>query len=129
MDWGAKTGLFAAALGVPIVLLFTLLGSTLAAVFALALVVSLTVSFAVAGRLADTSHVESESAGSGAPAERNATDPLEALQNQYARGELTESEFEQRLETVLETEPSGPNDNAAIRSDEDTSREPEFERP
>jgi uncharacterized membrane protein len=31
-------------------------------------------------------------------------DPVEALRERYARGELTEAEFEQKLERLLETE-------------------------
>jgi uncharacterized membrane protein len=42
-----------------------------------------------------------------AAAEDEATataDPLEALRERYARGELTEAEFERKLERLLETE-------------------------
>lgn len=36
------------------------------------------------------------------PTERD--DPLETLRNRYARGELTDEEFERRLDRLLETE-------------------------
>ncbi|WP_440765763.1 SHOCT domain-containing protein [Natronorubrum sp. DTA7] len=125
MNRGTETGLFAAALGIPIVLLFALLGSILAAALALTLVSSLSVSFVVAGRLADRSRSESESSASTG---RNATGSLETLRDRYVRGALTEAEFERRVETILDTEPSHSNDNTAIRTDEDAGREPEFDR-
>ncbi|MBZ6496164.1 SHOCT domain-containing protein [Natrinema longum] len=125
MDKGSEIGLFAAALGIPLVLLFALLGSILAAALAFTLVVGLCVSFVVAGRLADKSRSESESDESP---ERNATDSLETLRDRYARGELTESEFERRVETVLDTESSRSSNETPSRADEDADREPEFDR-
>lgn len=42
------------------------------------------------------------------------TDPVETLRDQYARGEIDETEFERRLDRLLETEPvdeqTKPND-------------------
>jgi hypothetical protein len=35
--------------------------------------------------------------------------PVERLQEQYARGELSEAEFERRLETAVAEEPPGPD--------------------
>jgi uncharacterized membrane protein len=35
-------------------------------------------------------------------------DPIETLRERYARGELTDAEFERKLERLLETENGGP---------------------
>ncbi|SNZ05963.1 Short C-terminal domain-containing protein [Natronoarchaeum philippinense] len=51
------------------------------------------------------------------------SDPLETLRERYARGELTDEQFERKLERLLETE--------TIEDVEDrrrAEREPEFER-
>lgn len=40
------------------------------------------------------------------PEETNETDPLETLKNRYAAGELSEAEFERKLERLLEIEES-----------------------
>jgi hypothetical protein len=39
-----------------------------------------------------------------AEAETDVDDPLDSLRDRYARGEITEEEFEQKAETLLETE-------------------------
>jgi hypothetical protein len=36
-------------------------------------------------------------------------DPVDHLRERYARGELTDSEFERRLDRLLETEPLSAN--------------------
>ena len=38
------------------------------------------------------------------PEDSSTEDPLETLRNRYARGELTEAEFERKVEQLLETE-------------------------
>lgn len=42
--------------------------------------------------------------GSDEDGSETATDPIEELRARYARGELTDEEFERRLERLLETE-------------------------
>lgn len=60
-------------------------------------------------------------------------DPLEALRERYASGELSEAEFERKLERLLETEDRdtarelGVGDDRADRDRERTERDPEFE--
>lgn len=50
------------------------------------------------------------------------TDPLDELRDRYARGELTEAEFERQVEDLLETAEGVPE-----RPDGETRREPESE--
>ena len=55
---------------------------------------------------------------------------LEALRNRYARGEISEAEFEQRVERLLETETVDDAKQFANRrahADQHRSREPERE--
>lgn len=47
-----------------------------------------------------------------------ATDPLETLRDRYARGEISEAEFERRVERLLETE-DGSTPHDAIDPDSD----------
>lgn len=68
----------------------------------------------------------------GDPSEED-DDPLEALRERYASGELTEAEFERKLERLLETEDRETarelrvgNDRADADRDR-TERDPEFE--
>ena len=51
-------------------------------------------------------------------------DPLETLRNRYARGELTEEEFEEKLDRLLETETI---DDVAARRGRETLRDTETE--
>lgn len=73
-------------------------GSTAAAVVA---VVGWLLLVPTLGILADD---EEFSFGSEEEEQESASDPLETLRSRYARGELTELEFERRLEHLLETE-------------------------
>lgn len=41
------------------------------------------------------------------PEEASREDPIETLRERYARGELTDAEFERRLERLIETENGG----------------------
>lgn len=54
-------------------------------------------------------------------------DPLAALRNRYVRGELTEAEFERRVERLLESEP-GAGDGDRQRDGRDRVPESESER-
>jgi uncharacterized membrane protein len=57
-------------------------------------------------------------------------DALAELRQRYARGELTDEEFEQQVETLLETESVGDARAYADRGRDDRSeenREPDFE--
>lgn len=56
------------------------------------------------------------------------TDPLAMLRERYARGELTEAEFERRLDRLLETEdietaPNGSDGTTARRAEREPVRE------
>jgi uncharacterized membrane protein len=58
-------------------------------------------------------------------------DALETLRRRYARGELTDAEFEERVERLLETEsvPDAQSFTDRRRSeDADDARNPEYER-
>jgi len=68
-------------------------------------------------------HAESER-DSGENAQRD--DALSALRRRYARGELTDAEFERRLERLLETEST--RDGHAVADDARTSRRPVSQR-
>jgi len=51
-------------------------------------------------------------------------DPIEELRRRYAAGQLTENEFERKLERLLETEEIGPGaDSASEREDWTLERE------
>lgn len=41
-------------------------------------------------------------------------DPIEALRDRYARGEIDEAEFERRLEALLATEDASVDDEASV---------------
>jgi len=43
--------------------------------------------------------------------------PIETLRRRYAAGELTDEEFEARLETVLESEPTDPHGRSGEREE------------
>ncbi|MGB9954523.1 SHOCT domain-containing protein [Haloarcula marismortui] len=58
----------------------------------------------------------------------SAVDPVDQLRERYARGELTDSEFERRLDRLLETEPLSANsgtENKARETDSEVSLETE----
>lgn len=65
-----------------------------------------------------------------------ADDPIETLRQRYARGELSDEEFERRLEALLELDDIDPADESAIEraienlrgSDRTDERDVEFER-
>jgi len=48
------------------------------------------------------------------PEDRDDQDPIEALRDRYARGEIDEVEFERRLEGLLATEDADADDEASI---------------
>ncbi|GCF13314.1 hypothetical protein Harman_12490 [Haloarcula mannanilytica] len=70
---------------------------------------------------------ESETDGTDAtvPSEQG-VDPVDQLRERYARGELTDSEFERRLDRLLETESLSANDGSEDRTRE-TDREVSLE--
>ena len=72
------------------------------------------------------------SEGADADADADADDALDRLRDRYARGELSEAQFERKLETLLETEtPEDAReriDRAAEPDGRDGDAEPEFER-
>jgi uncharacterized membrane protein len=60
-------------------------------------------------------------------------DPLETLRERYARGEMTEAEFERQVEQLLATEDLDPGDASAVEdvldsNDETVDRSTDFER-
>jgi len=105
--------------GIALVLVVTLGLSALTAVLslgALPAVITIVGWFLVAPVLAILTYYEDES---DAPAEND--DPVATLRDRYARGELTESEFERRLDRLLETERaerSAVDDGNAVASGE-----------
>ncbi|HMB50383.1 MAG TPA: SHOCT domain-containing protein [Natronoarchaeum rubrum] len=65
---------------------------------------------------------DSDAARSGSRAVED--DPIEELRRRYAAGQLTEDEFERKLERLLETEDVGPDaDGAAEREGSKLERE------
>jgi uncharacterized membrane protein len=54
-------------------------------------------------------------------------DPLATLRGRYARGELTEEQFERKLEALLETETLEAAEDRARRRDADRDRESDAE--
>lgn len=62
-------------------------------------------------------------AASGSSASTAASDPIATLQQRYAAGELTDAEFEERMDRLLE---SGARTDEGRGSDRE--REPAFER-
>ncbi|KPN30422.1 hypothetical protein SY89_01155 [Halolamina pelagica] len=88
--------------GIALVLVVTLGLAALTAVLslgALPAVITIVGWFLVAPVLAILTYYDD---GSDAPAGND--DPVATLRDRYARGELTESEFERRLDRLLETE-------------------------
>lgn len=76
---------------------------------------------------------EDGSARGGHPADGRpdgADDALATLRDRYARGELTDEQFERKLERLLDTETLEDADARARARDrgEDRDREPEYER-
>jgi uncharacterized membrane protein len=67
---------------------------------------------------------ESEPAATGEPA----ADPLDRLRERYAEGELTDGEFERRLERLLETEDDGAATAYVERTRRERAAEPERDR-
>ena len=60
-------------------------------------------------------------------------DPLETLRERYARGEITEAEFERQVEHLLATEDLDPGDASAVEdvldsNDETVDRSTDVER-
>ena len=58
------------------------------------------------------------------PSATSTTDPLETLRERYARGEIGESEFERRVDALLETD---PDESASRVTDRDEGRPVEYE--
>ena len=61
------------------------------------------------------------------PEDADTVDPVTELEGRYVRGELTEAEFERRLDTIVETEAeidraSKPDDTPARNREVDTER-------
>lgn len=98
MDDGTAAALLALVIGFPILTTFLLFGMLDGAVFAGALVGGLAFAFVAAGYLSDEVESDDESERESAP------DPLDELRGRYARSELSDEEFERRVETLLETE-------------------------
>jgi uncharacterized membrane protein len=53
--------------------------------------------------------------------------PLETLRRRYAAGELTDAQFERKLERLLETDTLENVEDRAVREERDRLREREFE--
>jgi uncharacterized membrane protein len=91
--------------GIGLVLVVTLGLAALTAVLslgALPAVVTIVGWFIVAPVLAILTYYEDDAESEADP--EDAADPVATLRERYARGELTEAEFERRLDTLLETE-------------------------
>ena len=102
--------------GIALVLVVTLGLSALTAVLslgALPAVVTIVGWFIVAPVLAILTYYDADESSTDAAAD----DPVATLRERYARGELTESEFEWRLDQLLETEGVGrsPRDDRTDR--------------
>jgi len=114
-------------LGLAVMLLGGALGSEVVAVIGL---VGLLGGVFVGDTVGEILATYAEEAGEDAAAE----DPLETLRGQYARGELSETEFEHRVERLLETEDldatAGIDDETGVAGDpdRDAERAPERER-
>lgn len=66
------------------------------------------------------------------PVERSKTDdadetPLETLRRRYAAGELTDAQFERKLERLLETDTLENVEDRAVREERDRLRDREYE--
>ncbi|VTT86691.1 hypothetical protein DM2_2729 [Halorubrum sp. DM2] len=95
MDDGTGAALLSLAIAVPIVGALLMSGTVFGAVLTGLIVGTIAVSFVLADRIDDE---EDETVTDDEPG------PLESLRDRYARGELTEDEFERRVERLLETE-------------------------
>ncbi|WP_198667988.1 SHOCT domain-containing protein [Saliphagus sp. LR7] len=125
----SKIALFAASLGLPLILVAAILGSITAAGLLTIFTVLFAAIMAIATQLSSNqSQIKSNDAFSTDSSQSDATDPFEELQDQYAEGELTETEFEQRVETLLETEHGYFPADHKVDSKESEEREPEVER-
>jgi len=94
MDEGTGAALLSLVIAVPVVGALLLSGSVSGAALAGLIAGTIAVSSVIADRVDD----EDEDATDAEP------DPLESLRDRYARGELTDAEFERRVEALLETE-------------------------
>lgn len=85
---------------------------------------------AVGGEFDDGSAVsETESESAAVDAEGAGADPLETLRERYAAGELTETEFERRVERLLETDETVPGSRVRDDASEyERDRNVEYER-
>lgn len=129
MDTPSKIALFAASLGLPLILVLAVLGSITAAGFATIFVILFAAVMAIATQISSNqSQMQHKGASSSESSQSDATDPFEELQDQYAKGELTEIEFEQRVEALLKTEHGCSLGGGKIDPKESEEREPEVER-
>lgn len=71
---------------------------------------------------------DGESAADGTPAPTTEETPLETLRRRYAAGELTDAQFERKLERLLETDTLENVEERAARRERDRLREREAER-
>jgi uncharacterized membrane protein len=58
----------------------------------------------------------------------SSSDPLTSLQERYATGEISEAEFERRVERIVETDEASDDTDDAIERDLDLETERELER-
>ncbi|MDG5821857.1 MULTISPECIES: SHOCT domain-containing protein [Natronococcus] len=125
----SRITLFAASLGIPLILVLAILGSIAAAGLATIFVILFAAVMAVATQLSSNqSQIKSNDTVSTDSSQSDATDPFGELQDQYAKGELTEVEFEQRVEVLLETEHGYSSDDQKVDSKESEKQEPAVER-
>lgn len=68
---------------------------------------------------------EANPAARGKPEPESTADPITTLQQRYAEGELTDAEFERRMEQLMESDARSGDDS---RRGTDRSRERELER-
>ncbi|OVE86085.1 SHOCT domain-containing protein [Natronolimnobius baerhuensis] len=147
MDDGVRAGLFALVLGFPMVTFSLLLGAFWSAFMMATIIVTIAVSFVVAAQFSPqeestaASHEQARNRSQTDAQQDDTADALETLRERYARGELTDPEFERRAERLLETETvdaarehlsadSGPNQAETDVSDQHeatTNRERETE--
>lgn len=66
-------------------------------------------------------------ATSGDEGDSSTRDALETLRERYAAGELTDDQFERKLERLLETETIDDLEDRRVSGREEHDREPEFE--
>ncbi|NGM71585.1 SHOCT domain-containing protein [Natronolimnobius sp. AArcel1] len=110
MDDGLRAGLFALVLGFPMVVFSLLLGAFWSAFMMATIIVTIAASFVVAAQFSPqeestaTSHERTQNRSQADSQPDDTADALETLRDRYARGELTDPEFEQRAERLLETE-------------------------